>query len=263
MNNRPAYFISDAHLGIPVAGQADRQEELIAFLRTLSDKAESLFIVGDFFDFWIEYRYAIRPDYFPVLHELRRLVEAGVTVHYIAGNHDFAMGNFLSRNIGMNLHSSHFETVVQGKKIYLVHGDGILRKDRAYRLLRSILRNRFNQGLFKILHPSLGIPLARFFSGSSRLLSADRISSRRLAEYKQTARSYCAQGNDIVIFAHTHRAELVRWGEKVYCNTGNWLRQRNYAILENGIVRLWNYNGSNPAREIAPENGDSQGPENV
>ncbi|MBD3315013.1 MAG: UDP-2,3-diacylglucosamine diphosphatase [Chitinivibrionales bacterium] len=234
-----AYFISDAHLGTRLTGFDQRETELPAFLRELTDTASHLFIVGDLFDFWIEYAHAVRPVFFPVLHELRLLVEHGVEVHYLAGNHDFALGSFLNQAIGIHLHPAHLDIELQGKKVHLYHGDGLLRRDVGYRLLRRILRNRFNQRLYKLLHPNIGVPLALFFSRSSRHYMESSAQKIPLDEYRGWARQRLDAGSDIVVLGHTHHPEISDYGGRRYCNTGEWIRRYTYACMENGEITLW------------------------
>ncbi|MBD3321257.1 MAG: hypothetical protein GF350_09205 [Chitinivibrionales bacterium] len=249
MSCEAAYFVSDAHLGICIPKHEQREKHLLAFLNEISSSASHLFILGDLFDFWIEYKFAIRPDYFPVLNVLKNLADRGIEIHYIAGNHDFALGSFLETKIGVHIHTDTFETRIQDRKIYLFHGDGLLRDDSAYRFLRKILRNKTNQRLYKLLHPNLGIPFAAFFSGNSRKLLSLRINRDKLQEYHDHAKHILDKGNDIVFFGHTHCPELVRWGNKYYCNTGEWIRKYTYAKLENGALSSWQYlPGKPPAR---------------
>jgi UDP-2,3-diacylglucosamine hydrolase len=249
------YFVSDAHLGAPFKDAALWEKQLIGFFRSISESASALYIIGDLFDFWIEYHHAIRADYFPVVHELRNLVEKGVEIHYFAGNHDFAFGPFITRTLGIVVHTGHEEFDLQGRHFHLYHGDGLLRFDVGYRLLKSILRNRINQTLYKLLPPGLGIGLATLVSGTSRKCSEGFMNEKIVAEYREHARAYLDNGNDIVIFGHSHRAELSRWpdaGGKIYCNTGAWMRHYNFATLTDGNIRLWRYRGLENPEEIAP-----------
>lgn len=243
------YFISDAHLGIRIRGHDDRQARLFSFLDSIAPDAEALYIVGDLFDFWIEYKHAIRPEYFPVAAKLYGLVAAGTRVHYLAGNHDFALGPFLSDIMGILIHHDHLETEIQGKKVHLFHGDGLLKADVGYRILRRILRNRVNQRLYRLLHPGIGVPLALFFSGSSRSLLADWLTPEKLEEYRQHAKRYL-QTNDIVIFGHTHKPEIRRYDGKVYVNIGEWMRRYTYARMEKGEIKLFEWFEDKPAEEI-------------
>lgn len=246
----PVYFISDAHLGRDIRGCNDREKHLLTFLDDIVSKASSLFIVGDLFDFWIEYRYAIRPDYFNVLHVLRNLVNKGVEIHYLAGNHDFVLGPFLTDAIGLHIHLDHFETVLHGKKVHLFHGDGLIRADVGYRVLRKVLRFPANQRFYKLIHPDIGVPLGSFFSGSSRKLTSGWMNERILDEYRGHAKKYLITGNDIVIFAHTHVPEILQWGGKTYCNPGEWIEKHTFAKLEGGTMSLWNYLPGQRPQEI-------------
>jgi UDP-2,3-diacylglucosamine hydrolase len=250
MESDSVYIVSDAHLGAPFSDALDWERSLLSFLRWLPGRASALFILGDLFDFWIEYRYAIRPDYFTTVHELKNLVDRGIQVHYFAGNHDFALGPFLSRTIGITVYPGHEDLVLQGKKIHFYHGDGILRRDKGYRILKRLLRNPLNQALYKTLHPSIGIPLGSFCSGTSRICTKDRLTDDMLSEYRASAHSRLLSGSDIVFYAHTHHPELLTWGEKTYCNSGAWMRQCTYATLDSGIVRLWRYRSFQEQEEL-------------
>jgi UDP-2,3-diacylglucosamine hydrolase len=247
------FFISDAHIGLPIHGCSEREHHLISFLREFIGGGRILFIVGDLFDFWIEYRSAIRPEYFSVLHELRKAIENGGEVHYLAGNHDFMLGSFLEKDIGIRLYPGHVSTVLQGRKIHLFHGDGLIKRDVGYRILKKILRNPLNQRLFKLLHPDLGVPLGSFCSGSSRKITSRFITEDILEEYRDHARRRLREGSDIVLFAHTHRPEIRHYDGKTYCNTGEWIRQYNFAKLEGGELSLWRYLPGGKIEEI-PDN---------
>lgn len=248
-----AYFVSDAHLGIHITDHEDREKHLLTFFDKISSDATELFILGDLFDFWIEYKFAIRPDYFTVLHVLKGLVERGIKVYYIAGNHDFAIGEFLQKTIGIQIYTDHCEVTIQNKKVHLFHGDGLLKADVGYRILKKILRSKTNQKLYKFLHPDFGVPFATFFSGNSRKLLSLRIDHSKIKEYRIHAKKFLDAGCDIAIFGHTHNPELIRWGEKSYCNTGEWIRKYTYAKLENGKISLWQYFPHKPPVEFNPE----------
>ncbi len=247
-----SYFVSDAHLGIAMPGYEMRQSDLFSFFDEVEKDGEALYIVGDLFDFWIEYKHAIRPDYSIVVARLHKLIRSGTPVHYLAGNHDFALGPFLSDTIGAAIHHDHFQTRIQGKNVHLYHGDGLVKKDVGYRLLKKILRNPINQRLYKLLHPDLGVPLALFFSGNSRKMLANWLTEEKLQEYRQSAERLL-DNSDIVVFGHTHRPEIREFGEKIYVNTGEWIRKYTYAKMENGRMSLWQWFTDKPAEEISPK----------
>jgi UDP-2,3-diacylglucosamine hydrolase len=251
MSGETVYLFADAHLGAPFAEAAEWERRCIRFLRSLPGRASALYVLGDLFDFWIEYRHCIRADYFAVAHELRTLVDAGIPVHYFAGNHDFAFGPFITNTLGITVYPDHHESMLQGKRVHLYHGDGLLRRDVGYRLLRKILRNRLNQSLYKLLlPPTLGIRLASFCSATSRKKREHAMTEAMISEYRRHAKTSLDSGNDVVFFAHTHKAELSRWAGKVYCNTGGWMRDYTYATMTDGEVRLWRYRDGGAPEEL-------------
>jgi len=232
------FFLSDVHLGATVPGFEQRQDHLLAFLRSITPQASHLFLVGDIFDFWIEYRKLIRADYFQLLFQLKQMTQAGVEVHYLAGNHDFALGPFLRTQIGCTIHPSPVTRELQGHRVHIIHGDGLLKRDIGYPILKALLRNRFNQFLYKLIHPSLGIFLAEHCSHASRLVNRSLLQNLIRTSYRKAARLLFKQGTDIVIMGHTHFAELVTGDGKTYCNTGEWLRTFSYARMDKGTLHL-------------------------
>jgi UDP-2,3-diacylglucosamine hydrolase len=230
------YFISDAHFGLDADERVKtgRFAELIA---QMCERATDVFIVGDLFDFWIEYKSAIRRDSFLVLHELRKLAEVGVRVHYVAGNHDFAIGSFLDEVVGVTVYHGCLNVERQGRKIHISHGDRV-GKSSALRTLDVLLRNRFLQALYKLVHPDIGINLGWLFSAVSkdkhRYLG---ITPKDLKKYRRAAQARLALGkSDLVVFAHTHHADLVSFEEGDYCNTGSWIDNYDYAVMRDGKI---------------------------
>jgi UDP-2,3-diacylglucosamine hydrolase len=252
-----AYFISDAHLGAKAPDAEEREVRLIGFLENITHKASQLFIVGDLFDFWIEYKHAIRPDYFHVLYELRRLKKQGVEIHYLAGNHDFALGTFMSEKLGIAVHPSGcLNLTLQGRTIYLSHGDGLMPSDRGYRVLKKILRNPQCQRIYRLLHPNWGVPLAEGFSRTSRDQISFRSPESEWNAYRQVAKNMLNEGPDIVVFGHTHYPEMCSWNGKIYCNIGDWIQHFTYAVLENGEIHLKKYGSDDQNLEVLPFSTD-------
>jgi UDP-2,3-diacylglucosamine hydrolase len=242
MDEPSAYFVSDAHLGTARPGQPElRQQHLVRFLREYASGADRLFIVGDLFDFWIEYDRFIRADYFSSLCQLSELVRGGTRVHYVTGNHDFAIGPFLARELGVVLHDVAFTGTLQGRQVHVQHGDGIVPSDYAYRLLRRFLRNRFNLYLYKLLHPTIGVAIASAASRMSRKRSDGRLTPQRCQRYRREARRILGMGNDVVVLGHTHWPELLIGKDGTYCNTGEWLTGYSFAELRGGQMHLWRF----------------------
>lgn len=225
-------FVADAHLS---PGRADRmaQEALVAFLGQIGGRATSLFILGDLFEFWFEYRTVVPKHYLPVLLQLGRLVDAGVQVVYVPGNHDAWLGETLERTLGIAVTPPVHETNLDGRRALLAHGD-TFDTSLGARLGRAMLRNRVDIVAFSLLHPDLGTSLARLVAGLSRKLQAGKCRPYLLAQ----ARRQVELGYDLVVLAHSHRAQCERIGRGWYMNVGQWRFARDYGIVENGLPRL-------------------------
>jgi UDP-2,3-diacylglucosamine hydrolase len=249
-NSKKVCFISDAHFGVDLPGFEDRERLFFNFLEREAAAWSELYIVGDLFDFWVEYRHAIRPDYFPVVHRLKNIIDNGVAIHYLAGNHDFALGPFLSHTLGISIYPGSITREIQGKRVYLYHGDGLIKWDIGYRVLKKLLRNPVNQRIYKLLHPDIGVPLGSFISGSSRKYLKRSLPDRFRDEYRTCARKVLNKGNDIVIYGHIHLPEFIRYPAGIYCNIGSWLKQFTYATMFNGEVSLLRYHDGEASESL-------------
>lgn len=231
-------FISDAHIGIgPPQDQEKRKKYLFDCLDRHAPELEKLFILGDLFDFWFEWRHVILKRHFKVLCKLQELTSIGVELHYLAGNHDFALGEFLTDELGAQVHLDHARFDWDGKSFYLSHGDGLAPADWGYRILKRIFRNRFDQKLFSLIHPDLGVALAHKSSYSSRNYGRRRWDVDGWA-YIEAADRLIQQGTRYVLFAHNHEPLLKSLGAGTYVNTGDWMKYFSYAVYENGAMTL-------------------------
>jgi len=239
MQDIRAYFISDLHLG--AADDEDeriKQDRFLKFLSTLRDNATHLFIVGDLFDFWFEYIHVIPKKYFKFLYELKKLTQQNITVHYLAGNHDFALNSFFIEQLNIQTHPEEFETELAGKRFYLFHGDGIAAKDIGYRILKKIVRSKTNQRLFRLIHPDAGIPLARFVSGSSRKYTNQMNHLRDEGDYIAFADQKFNEGFDFVLMGHRHNPLVHESGGRKYVNLGDWIVNYSYAFFDGTDIEL-------------------------
>jgi len=232
------YFISDIHLG--AKSEEEEKERISRFLRILKEieeKADKLFIVGDLFDFWFEYKYVIPKRFFSILHQLKKIREKDIEVHYLTGNHDFWLGEFFTKELGILTYENDWAGEISGKKFYLYHGDGVAKKDSGYRLLKKILRNKTNLRIYRWLHPDVGIPLARMVSGSSRHYT-NRINLNDNDDYLEFARSKFDEGYDYVLMGHRHNPLEINESGKKYINLGDWLVHFSYAEFDGKNLRL-------------------------
>jgi len=234
------YFFSDAHLGEKDSNRERfKVEKLNAFLDLIKTDCEKLYILGDLYDFWFEYKHAIPKNHLKIVFRLASMVEKGLEVHYITGNHDFWLGDFLSREAGFIIHRDHFETSEQGVKLYITHGDGISPSDRGYRILKKILRNPINIWLYRKLPPDWGIPLAKAVAGSSREYTSGR-TLKFLQDYEDFASRKLNEGFDAVIIGHLHHPVKKEMGKGIYLNTGDFIEHFSYVKMENGKFTLTN-----------------------
>ena len=236
------FFVSDAHFGL----DADERIKVGLFAELTTEmrkRAADIFIVGDLFDFWIEYRTVVRADYFRILHELRGLAEAGAKVHYVTGNHDFAVGTFLENAAGLLVHRESVDVTLQGRKVHISHGHKIGRKNTT-KFVGALLRNKLLQSLYRLIHPDLGVRIGAAVSAASKKKYRNTgMSPNDLNKYRNAAQAQLRNGeNDLVIFAHTHQADLVNFDEGDYCNTGSWMDNYDYAVLRDGKITLMKWN---------------------
>src|SRR5258705_6467505 len=199
-----AVFMSDAHLGIdPKQREVAREARLLDFLYALPGRAESLFVVGDLFEFWFEYRTAIPRRYFELLRALKHVREQGVEITCLAGNHDFWLGHFLHDELGIRTAEGPVTTTLQGRRIWLHHGDGLLGGDLGYKVLKRIVRSPTSIALYRWLHPDLGIPLAHWAAHRSRMSRGIKpLDGERL--FEGVAAPRFAEGYDAVMIGHFH-----------------------------------------------------------
>lgn len=233
-----AFFISDAHLGLEDKEKEKQKEQtLIEFFRHVQQHATHLFIVGDLFDAWFEYRTVIPKGFHRTLTALDDLTQKRVEVHYLAGNHDYWMGSFFREHLGVHVHFEPFSIVLDGRKFYLHHGDGIAKNDVGYRILKKLLRNPFNIWLYSLLHPDIGIALAKLSSRKSRHYNSQK--NREAGnDMEQFAASRIADGADFVIMGHKHQPASVPIGKGMYVNLGDWISFYTYAEFSNGELSL-------------------------
>jgi UDP-2,3-diacylglucosamine hydrolase len=232
------YVFSDAHLG---SGSKELEEKKVRRIEQLFERVKSdgdrLVILGDLFDFWFEYKHAIPKEHHRVLFMMTELIENGITIDYVSGNHDFWMDDFFAEHIGVTLHRDFLDLEYEGKRLHLIHGDGLAPADRGYRVLKKILRNRFNIWLYRKLPPDWAIPLAKRVSGSSREYTSQR-DKTFAADYQAYAREKLRGDYDIVVIGHLHIPVYESLEGGTYINTGDFISHFSYAKMDSGRMML-------------------------
>jgi len=232
------YFISDIHFGL-LEHKVEIERELIfvEFLNSIKDSAKELYILGDLFDYWFEYKKVIQKGYFRTFTALNDIVRSGTKVHYLIGNHDFMHRDFFEKEVGVTLYQSEIKLEIDNKKFYLAHGDGLVKNDYGYLILKKIFRSKIAQNLYSLIHPNLGIKIAKGTSKTSRnhTGSKDYGEGDGLFEF---AKSKFEMGFDYVILGHTHQKRFEENNNKIYANLGTWLEKPMYGIYKNGKFEI-------------------------
>jgi UDP-2,3-diacylglucosamine hydrolase len=224
-------FISDIHLGLRSREIESKKERLLVkFLELAKNEAKELFIVGDLFDYWFEYKRVYQKGYFRTLTALQDITEAGVKIHYFIGNHDFMHGDFFEKEIGAAMYDDPIERVLNGKRFFIGHGDGMVKNDTGYNILKKIMRNKTLQTLYSWVHPDIGISIASGTSKSSREYTSKKNYGEIDGLY-DAARSKIDEGFDYVIFGHLHKRQFVQYKNGTYINLGSWLDAPCYGIF--------------------------------
>lgn len=236
-SRKKTYFFSDAHLGLG-SKEEDRQKErrLVDFLEHIAPDASELFIVGDLFDYWFEYRTVVPKGYFRLFSRLADLTDRGVRISYLAGNHDFWMKRYFPEELGIEVLSDPIERMIGGKRFYIHHGDGLLKNDTGYRILKKVLRNKVNIFLFSLVHPDLTGAIARWSSRTSRKHTSNRkYEENDMVEF---ASKKIGEGFDYVIMGHNHQSLQRTLGSGVYVNLGDWIEENTYAVFDGKTLAL-------------------------
>jgi UDP-2,3-diacylglucosamine hydrolase len=232
------YIFSDAHLG---AHSQEKEAEKIAWIGKLFEMIEEdgdrLIILGDLFDFWFEYKYTAPKEHYQVLFLLSNLINKGISIDYVSGNHDFWMDDFFEKQMKINLHRDGFNTEYNWLKFHFVHGDGLSPGDRGYRILKRIFRNRFNIWLYRKLPPDWAFALAKNVSGNSRERTSKRDSSF-LTDYRNYAMNKLGNGFDVVVIGHLHIPSYEATEHGLYINSGDFIEHFSYIKVTDDSVSL-------------------------
>lgn len=232
------YFVSDLHFGL-LSHQEERERELsfVKFLNSIKKDAAELFILGDLFDYWFEYKRVIQKGYHRTFTALEDLTIAGVKVHYIIGNHDFMHRDFFEKYLDIDLHQGDIETEIDNKKFFLAHGDGLVKNDYGYLVLKKIFRNKFIQNVYSLIHPNLGIKIASRTSKTSRDYTGKKDYGDKDGMF-EFAKTKIEDGYDFVILGHSHNREFKNYKNGYYINLGTWLDEPLYGLFSDGKFKV-------------------------
>ena len=246
------YFASDFHLGIPDHDSSlEREKKLVAWLELARIDAVEIFLIGDLFDFWFEYKTAIPRGYVRLLGKLAEITDAGIPVHLFRGNHDMWAFDYLTKELNIRLHRDPEFREFNGKHFYLAHGDGLGPGDRGYKFIRKVFASPFNQWLFRQLHPDFGIRLALFWSRKSRSVGIEKEKREQDITLKLIHQRITVHSKelliqhpelDYLIYGHYHYPLDTPLTDRVrQLVLGDWITHFTYAVFDGERLYLKNF----------------------
>jgi UDP-2,3-diacylglucosamine hydrolase len=224
------YFASDFHLGVPSFEKSRKREnEIVDWL----EHAYEIFLVGDIFDFWFEYKHAIPRGFSRLQGKIAKLTDEGIKIHFFTGNHDMWMFDYFQTELGVHIHRKPIEREWNGTLFLIGHGDGLGPGDRGYKFIKKVFASKVSQWMFARFHPNFGIGLANFLSRKSRAVTGDE-DKTFLGEDKEWLAIYSKdqdtiKNRDFYIFGHRHLPMRIKVSERAeYINLGEWINYKTY-----------------------------------
>ncbi len=238
------YFASDFHLGVPGRlSSKERELQIIRWLEYIKPDAGEIFLVGDLFDFWFEYKTVVPKGFVRLLGKLAELADAGIKMHFFTGNHDMWIFDYFEKELNIPTYRAPIERYFGGKRFLIGHGDGLGPGDYGYKFIKRVFANPLCQWLFERLHPNFGIGLAKFWSNKSRATNTNE--AEFYGEDDEWLIAYCREvlkekKIDYFIFGHRHLPILfdLKENHSWYVNLGEWLNFNSYAVFDGQELEL-------------------------
>lgn len=241
------YFASDFHLGVPDAATSlAREKRIVAWLSSIQHDAQAIYLLGDIFDFWFEYRHAIPKGFIRLQGKLAELGDAGMPIYFFTGNHDMWMFDYFIKELGIIIYREPLVLKTATQKLMIGHGDGLGPGDNFYKILKWFFNSGFCQWLFARIHPNLGISIAQYWSRKSRISNTKR-EEKFNGEENEFLLAYCREveksvHHDYYVFGHRHLPlDLKVSDTSRYINLGEWVHFNTYAVYDGITVELKRY----------------------
>ena len=232
--NKKIYFASDQHLGAPTPeASLPREKKFVAWLDTIKEDAGTIFLLGDLFDFWFEYKTVVPKGFVRVLGKLAELKDVGIDIYFFVGNHDLWMRDYFQKELNIPVFHKPHEFDINGKIFLIGHGDGLGPSDHGYKRMKKVFTFPFFKWLFRWLHPDIGVRLGHYFSVKNKLISGDE-DARFLGEENEWLAQYCRRKltekhYDFFVFGHRHLPlEIELNNNSIYINLGDWIQYFTY-----------------------------------
>ena len=245
--NKKIYFASDFHLGIPNYKESlIREKRIVKWLDEIKNDAQEIYLMGDLFDFWFEYKYTVPKGFVRLLGKIAELSDSGIPIIFFTGNHDMWMFDYLPKELGITIYQKPIVREYNGKKFYLGHGDGLGPGDKGYKFIKKIFANKICQWLFARIHPNSGMGIANYWSKKSRLANGP-IDKKFIDEKNEWLAIYCRdilqkEHFDYFIFGHRHLPLDIKLSDNSsYINLGEWVHYNTYAVFDGSKLELKYY----------------------
>jgi len=245
--NSKIYFASDQHFGAPTATASfSREQKFVTWLDEIKKDADAIFLLGDLFDFWFEYKTVVPKGFVRVLGKLAELKDAGIPIYFFVGNHDLWMGDYFTKELNIPVYHDNQEFTFNGKSFLIGHGDGKGPGDKGYKRMKKIFTHPFSKWLFNWLHPDIGVKLAQYLSVKNKLISGAE-DVKFLGKDNEWLVQYChrkltAKHYDFFVFGHRHLPlEIDLSSTSKYVNLGDWIGYFTYGVFDGETMKLETY----------------------
>lgn len=243
------YFASDQHFGVPnLAESRTREERFIRWLDQIKKDAQVLFLMGDLFDFWHEWKYVVPKGYIRVLGKIAELKDSGIDIYFFVGNHDLWMKNYFEEELGIPVFFDKRYYEIAGRQFLLAHGDGLGPGDKGYKRMKKVFTNPVAQWAFRWLHPDIAMRIANYMSQKNKMISGVE-DQKFLGEDKEFLILYAkeklkTEKIDFFVFGHRHLPMVLDLGKDAqYINLGDWISYFTYGVFDGEAFDLKTFEG--------------------
>lgn len=241
---KKVYFASDNHLGAPTRKDSlPREKKFVAWLDSIKDDAAAIFLIGDLFDFWFEYKTVVPKGFTRTLGKLAEIADSGIPIYYFVGNHDLWMSGYFEDELGIPVFFKPQDFTIGSTTFFIGHGDGLGPGDKGYKRMKKVFTNPFFKWLFRWLHPDIGVKIAQYLSVKNKLISGDD-DAKFLGEENEWLAVYSKKKisqkhRDYFVFGHRHLPLEITLNENSkYINLGDWIQYYTYGVFDGNNLEL-------------------------
>jgi UDP-2,3-diacylglucosamine hydrolase len=246
-DNKKIYFASDQHLGAPTQEKSfPREQKFVRWLDEIKDDAEAIFLLGDLFDFWFEYKTVVPKGFVRVLGKLAEIKDSGIPIYFFVGNHDLWMRDYFEKELNIPVFHAPQEFTINNKLFFIGHGDGLGPHDKGYKRMKKVFTFPLFKWMFRWLHPDLGVKLGQYMSVKNKMISGDE-DFKFLGEDREWLVQYCkrkleSKHYDFFVFGHRHLPLDIQLQENSkYYNLGDWINFYTYGAFDKEGFSLLEY----------------------